>query len=62
MRCMFDFLNGPYVAANGNYDDPIIINSGTMIHNRIKYVHVEFHRDNNFFCSRRGLVCSVSAY
>ena len=48
MRCMVEFLNGSYVVQNGTYD-PIIINSGEMIHNHIKHVHVEFHLGNKIF-------------
>ena len=48
MRCMFDFLNGPYVVPRGTYD-PIIKKSGKMIHIHIKHVQVEFHRGNKIF-------------
>ena len=58
---MFDFLDRPYVVSNGTYD-PLIINSGKVIHNRIKNVHVEFHRGNKIFRSCHGIVGSVLTY
>ena len=48
MKCMFDFLNGPYLAPRCTCN-PIIIKSGNMIHIHIKHVHVEFHRRNKVF-------------
>ena len=45
MGCMFDFLNGPYVAPRDTYD-LIIIKTGKMIHILNKCVHIEFHRGN----------------
>ena len=45
MRCMFDFLNGPYVAPNGTCDS-IIIKSGKMIHIHVKHVPVKLQRGN----------------
>ena len=33
---------------NDTYD-PIVVNSGNMIYNHIKHVHVEFRRGNKIF-------------
>ena len=43
MRCMFDFLNIPYVVPRAIYDS-IITKSCKMIH-----IHVEYHRGNKIF-------------
>ena len=42
MRCIFDFLNVPYVVIRGNYDPK-------MIHIHMKHIHIEFQRGYTIF-------------